>query len=100
VDGKSIYDKLREPKFHLLSFSNGEIIPDDSQRQPSGLENNDPDLMDRYVIPLHADVAKVFGTDKPFNVLLRPDNYIAFISLDTSSDRVSAYFEDFVGRLA
>jgi 2-polyprenyl-6-methoxyphenol hydroxylase-like FAD-dependent oxidoreductase len=100
LDGKSIYDKLREPKFHLLTFSNGEIAPDDSQSQPGALRNNNADLMDRYVIPLHADVANVFGTDKPFNVLLRPDNYIAFISLDTSSDRVSAYFEDFVGRLA
>jgi 2-polyprenyl-6-methoxyphenol hydroxylase-like FAD-dependent oxidoreductase len=100
ADGKSIYDKLREPKFHLLTFSNGDIAPDDSQSQPSGLRNNNGDLMDRYFIPLHADVATVFGTDKPFNVLLRPDNYIGFISLDTSSDRVSAYFEDVVGRLA
>ncbi len=26
IDGKSIYDKLREPKFHLLTFSDGESV--------------------------------------------------------------------------
>jgi len=42
-------------------------------------------------------VAEVFGVSKPFTVLLRPDNYIGFISAETSSSRVMAYLEEQLG---
>lgn len=91
LDGESIYDKLREPKFHLLTFGDGES---DGAVE---VESTYAGLIDRHVIPLCPHVAETFGTNKPFNVLLRPDNYIGFISLDTSSERVSLYLEDVVG---
>ncbi|HEV7798285.1 MAG TPA: FAD-dependent monooxygenase [Pyrinomonadaceae bacterium] len=70
VDGKSIYEKLREPKFHLLTFTDGgSDYLDDSQRPASGIEGNNADLIDRYVVPLYPQVAEVFGSEKPFNVL-------------------------------
>lgn len=98
VDGKSVYDKLREPKFHLLTFSDGEkdYLGDDL-KQPGETESKYADLIDHYVIPLYPHVAEIFGTDKPFNVLLRPDNYIGFISLETSSSRVAMYLKEVIG---
>jgi len=35
--------------------------------------------VDTAVVPLYPPVTELFGTDKPFTVLLRPDNYIAAI---------------------
>ena len=98
VDGKSVYDKLRRPKFHLLTFSDGQSdYVRDSQGQPGEIQSKDADLIDHYVLPLYPLAAEVFGVNKPFNVLLRPDNYIGFISLNTSSDRVAEYLKDVVG---
>ena len=93
VDGKSIYDKLREPKFHLLTFSD-----DQSEGQPREIESRDADLVDHYILPLFPRAAEVFGANKPFNVLLRPDNYIAFISLDKPSSRLTTYLKEVIGR--
>ncbi len=57
LDGASIYDRLRDPNFHLLAFNEAQLTP---------------------------QVKEVFGTDKPFNILLRPDNYIESISTNTT----------------
>jgi hypothetical protein len=98
VDGKSIYDKLRAPKFHLLSFTVEEKDHlRDHERRPVELDGNDTQLIDRSFMPLSRQVAELFGSNKPFNVLLRPDNHIALVSLDVSSSRVSAYLRDVVG---
>lgn len=106
VDGKSIYDRLRAPKFHLLTFSDQETIgekPDALRADASdrgGLADVESELtetgkytelIDRHVIPLDAHVVEIFGADKSFNVLLRPDNYIGFISSDTSVRTLSNY---------
>jgi len=97
VEGKSIYDKLREPKFHLLTFSEGESnFVGDSETQPGDMKSNHADLVDRYVIPLERNITELFGSAKPFNVFLRPDNYIGFISLDTSSSRVPGYLDEVI----
>jgi 2-polyprenyl-6-methoxyphenol hydroxylase-like FAD-dependent oxidoreductase len=89
VDGKSIYDRLRAPKFHLIGFLDGQ---NDPGSDGSDLESGDyAHLVDRHVIPLYPQVAELFGTSKSFNVLLRPDNYIGFISPDTSLRRMSSY---------
>lgn len=91
VDGKSVYDKLREPKFHLITFSDGERDYRGNGDNPDAL---DPNLIDEFVIPLYPSVTEIFGTEKPFNVFLRPDNHISFISTDTSKKRVQKYLNE------
>jgi 2-polyprenyl-6-methoxyphenol hydroxylase-like FAD-dependent oxidoreductase len=95
LDGESVYDRLRQPRFHLLAFTD-ERIP----AHASEPEAKSPyaDLVDFHTAPLSPQVAEAFGTDKPFNVLLRPDNYVGDISADTSTSGWRAYFEDFVIR--
>lgn len=103
IEGKSIYDRLRAPKFHLLTFSSGETMgetpipsdPDEDLRHRESALNetgNCAPLIDRHEIQLYPHIVEIFGRDKPFNVLLRPDNYIGFISSDTSSGPLSKYF--------
>ncbi len=91
VDGASIYDKLREPKFHLLAFTYN------VQTASNEIESDYVNMLDYQVLPLSPDVAKTFGTDKPFTVLLRPDNYIGFISPKTSLDEVEIYLKQVIG---
>ena len=88
VDGKSIYDQLRAPRFHLISFSDGADL---SELNEIGRYAH---LVDYHVVPLNAEVAEIFGTNKSFNVLLRPDNYIAFISQDRSLRAVTDYLRE------
>ncbi len=87
VAGKSIFDKLKQPKFHLLVFSN---------RDHAGLNGEFGDLVDYHVIPLDARVSEIFETEKEFSVFLRPDNHIAFISSEISLDPV----RDYLNRIA
>ena len=88
VAGASIYDKLQEPKFHLLGVSEGQ---DDNQSLKTELENQYAELVGFNAIPLAPQVAEIFGTNKSFNVLLRPDNYIGFISTETSLNGLRVY---------
>ncbi|MGB7070891.1 MAG: FAD-dependent monooxygenase [Pyrinomonadaceae bacterium] len=83
IDGKSIYDGLQNPNFHLLIFSDG------SSRVPDPL--NIDDTTDVRVLPLHANIAGIFGTTRSFTVLVRPDNYIGYISSGVSVDGVKVY---------
>ena len=94
VDGTSIYDKLHEPKFHLLGVSDGQ---DDHQFLKTELEKHYAGLVDFNAIPLSPEAAEAFGTNNPFNVLLRPDNYIGFISTETSLNGLRVYLKKFVG---
>jgi 2-polyprenyl-6-methoxyphenol hydroxylase-like FAD-dependent oxidoreductase len=93
VDGKSIYDSLHEPKFHLLTFV------DQSKTSYAG----DPyltafaDVVNHNIFPLTERVAEIFGTDKSFSVLLRPDNYIASVSAEEPFAQVRAYFDKVIG---
>jgi 2-polyprenyl-6-methoxyphenol hydroxylase-like FAD-dependent oxidoreductase len=93
VDGKSIYDRLREPKFHLLTFSEGE----GDYQQEGEVESRYGHLLDEHVVPLYPHVRKVFGVSRPFTVLLRPDNYIGFISPETLSSRLVNYLKQVIG---
>lgn len=86
LDGMSIYDKLQGPRFHLLTFANVSI-----EKQGNTSESRVTDMMDYQVLPLSAEVIRAFGTNMPFNVLLRPDNHIAMISAATSADQIKAY---------
>jgi len=96
VGGESVYDKLDQPKFHLLAFSDGKS---DCRELEMNLENQYADLVDVNVIPLHPRVAEVFGAYKSFSVLLRPDNHIGFITTqtETSAGELKAYLKEFVG---
>jgi 2-polyprenyl-6-methoxyphenol hydroxylase-like FAD-dependent oxidoreductase len=91
VEGKSIYDQLRAPKFHLLSFSD-----ETGDQNPSQLSETEKyvDLVDRHLVRLYPEIAALFGSDKPFIVLLRPDNYIGFISPGTSLRPLAIYLRD------
>ncbi|HEX8174179.1 MAG TPA: FAD-dependent monooxygenase [Pyrinomonadaceae bacterium] len=88
IEGQSIYEKLRAPKFHLLVFSEG---GSDNQRMKDELKDEYHDTIDCQVFSLDSSVKKIFGTNEPFTLLLRPDNHVAFISAEISPGRVRAY---------
>jgi 2-polyprenyl-6-methoxyphenol hydroxylase-like FAD-dependent oxidoreductase len=90
VGGISIYDRLRAPKFHLLRFAHEEQPTEASHFD--GIDTKYAHLIDHQMIPLDPRAAEIFGVKKPFNVLLRPDNYIGFISSDISLRPLSNYF--------
>lgn len=80
--GHSIYDELREPQFHVIAFGgNG----------AGKLDDRFKDLVDKHSLPLTEDVMDHFGTDVPFIVVLRPDNYIGLITTDLSGKTVDDY---------
>ncbi len=84
----SIYEKLKQPKFHLLTFFDG--------------ENNFADLteilkngaIDFHEIALYPNIAEIFGASRSFMILLRPDNYIGLISNDISGAELSKYLTE------
>ena len=101
VDGKSVYDWLHAPKFHLLSFTN----QGEEQLTRKDVEREFRDLVDYHAFPLNDRITEIFGTDKAFSVLLRPDNYISFVSaeaplrqLEAPLRQLKAYFDTAVGR--
>lgn len=94
VEGKSIYDQLHAPKFHLLNFSDGE---EDYEKATSESARNWVELIDHQVVPLSPQVVEIFGVSQPFTVLLRPDNHIGFISADSRSQRLVKYFDEVIG---
>lgn len=85
IEGKSVYDRLREPRFHLVEFSDG------SSGNREGLNPEFADLVDRTIVPLYPHIAEVFDYKQSFSVLVRPDNYIAMISTDNSRDELNNY---------
>src|SRR6266404_6718585 len=94
VDGKSIYDRLHQPKHHLLVFSDEQ---DDLQALKAGLESQYAELVDFNSIPLYPQVAEAFGSKTSFSVLLRPDNYIGSISTETSLISLRSYLDKVFG---
>lgn len=87
IDGKSIYGFLREPKFHFLVFSNEEI----DFEKLSGEYKKEGRSIDCQSFPLAPRVAEIFGSDKPFCILLRPDHHIAFASERISTDELKSH---------
>jgi 2-polyprenyl-6-methoxyphenol hydroxylase-like FAD-dependent oxidoreductase len=88
ADGASIFDQLREPKFHLLAFSDG---TDNYAALRDEIAGAFAGLVNFRVVPLYPRVAELFGAQKPFAVLLRPDNYIGFISEENAAKELRAY---------
>ena len=92
IDGSSIYDRLHEPGFHLLLFLDGKI---DVPPLPRDLMQRWIGLIDTHIFSTNETVTKAFGTNKPFFVLLRPDNYIGLISDAFSPDLIVKYLDQF-----
>ncbi|HEX8736926.1 MAG TPA: FAD-dependent monooxygenase [Pyrinomonadaceae bacterium] len=88
IEGASIYDKLREPKFHLLSFFDGS---GNAPSLPDDFKNEYGAFMDFHVLPLYPNIIDTFGSRASFSVLLRPDNYIGLITSDVSARAVRNY---------
>ena len=94
VDGRNIFDRLQRPKFHFLVFA----------RQPNGfhelkdeLASQYPELLDFSAFANSPEVGEVFGTNKDFSVVLRPDNHVGTISSDNSSSHVEEYLIKLIG---
>jgi len=90
VDDASIYDRLRQPKFHWLVFLDEDS---DYREWKAEIENAYTELMDVNIIRLHPAVSKIFGAHTPCCMLLRPDNHIGFITTETSPDRIRTYLD-------
>lgn len=90
VGGRSVYDDLREPAFHLLVFSVGKTEAP-MQEPPSGWTGR----VDTHNFEIDDAVREHFGRDSAFCLILRPDNYIGLISDDLSAETVSGYLMKF-----
>lgn len=83
VGGASVFDRLRAPKFHLIFFG------DAAAGAP--LHARFADGVDLYALPLDDAAKSAFGTDRPFSVLLRPDNHIALLARGQDSAAINRY---------
>lgn len=88
IDGQSIFDKLKEPKFHVLLFSNS-----DRNAACEEFSSELPDLVACHVIPITPRVKEIFEREDDFAVFLRPDNYIAFMSSDITQRMIDEYLQ-------
>lgn len=91
IEGESIYDRLREPKFHLILFADGTQPVDE-------VGKFDEELMDVHQIPLYPNIADTFGTGESFCILLRPDNYIGMISTEITPAAIQTYLKQALGK--
>lgn len=91
LGARSIYDKLHEPKFHFIVFSENET---DSQTIQSEIAENFSGSVDFTAAPLSPQAKEIFGTNESFCLLLRPDNYIAFIDSDISTAKLKTYLAE------
>lgn len=95
VEGASVYERLRAPKFHLLAFTDGR---EDFRTLKAELESRYAELIDFDAVPLDRQALEIFGADKPFYLLLRPDNHVAFISSQGSRGELAGYLNRLAGR--
>lgn len=85
VEGESIFDILREPKFHILVFHDG-------RRMISEFGNEFASIADLHLLHLHLEAAHVFGAAEDFTLVVRPDNYIGMIAPGADMSDVREYF--------
>ena len=93
VDGKSVFDRLKEPKFHLLVFSNG-----GHGSLCEEFEHEFGDVAECHVVPVDARVREIFEKENEFIVFLRPDNHIALISSEISTNAARDYLNSIAER--
>ena len=93
TDGNSVYDKLRAAKFHLVLFERtaGEFAPVVDEVNKIG------PVVDWRALAITSEVTKIFGSVESFALLLRPDNYVAFLSRDVSGEDVQHYLSEVIG---
>jgi len=94
VDGQNIFDRLRQPKFHFFVFSSES---DGFRELKDELASRYPELVDFNASVISPEVEELFGTNKDFSVLLRPDNHIGLLSSEVSLNHVQEYLAKFVG---
>lgn len=89
IEGASVYDKLKEPKFHLITFSDGQTaMPNFSEVLADYAL-----YADFHELPLYPSIAQTFGTKESFIVLLRPDNHVGLISENRSPETIRDYLK-------
>lgn len=86
IDGSSVYDRVREPTFHLLVFADGTTAINEITADLGG-------RADFHVFPLYPNIAEIFGATETFTVLLRPDNYIGYLAAGYSVGDVNEYLD-------
>jgi hypothetical protein len=94
VNGRSIYDDLREPKFHLITFSDGQQTAPEVE---NNLDAKHRELLDFHSLPLYPNIAEIFGTKQSFMVMLRPDNYIGLITNGNAPEVIQKYLSEVLG---
>lgn len=92
VENKSIYDALRQPKFHWINFTDDRKDISDKLHE---IKNGFSGFIDFHTVALTPEITKIFGVDAPFYVLLRPDNYIGVITFTISLSELRGYFHRF-----
>ena len=88
IGGKSCFDYLRDPKFKLLTFSDG---------QETAVETNFdtlPEWLEHQTFPLYPHIMEMFGSKHTFSVLIRPDNHVCFIIAGNGIDEWSKYLNE------
>src|SRR5688572_13091717 len=86
VEGESVYNRLREPRFHLLVFKDGSSdLPD--------ITDDLDGLADVHTVPLYPHIAEEFNNDQTYCILLRPDNYIGYIAEGAELNGMKAYMK-------
>lgn len=77
-DGKQIFEYLAEPAFKILFFGNGD---GNVTQQVSGIK------IKIAVYAFKEIPSSLFGSERNFYILLRPDNHISYIGKDVSKCR-------------
>jgi 2-polyprenyl-6-methoxyphenol hydroxylase-like FAD-dependent oxidoreductase len=91
VESSSIYEHLKEPKFHVVTFYDGRGA------EPPKAEAF-ADFADQIFFPLYPKVAEIFGTSETFTAVIRPDNYIGYLGIGHSEEEIAEYFGNVFGR--
>ncbi len=87
--GESIYAILKEPKFHLLAFFDGNKALPDYSRELKEFES----IVDFHSLDMYPQITEIFGTSESFVVLLRPDNYIGLITGNVDPGKITDYLK-------
>lgn len=95
LDGTSVYDEIKEPRFHLLVFGADEGA---WEKMSDELGAKWQDEIILRSLPLADEVKRAFGNEGPFLALLRPDNYIGYLSDDLSAKTLKEYLERYCSR--
>lgn len=87
IEGASVHERLKAAKFHFLTVSGESFAPENFEAERAG-------LIDFHKLPFNREIADIFGAKKPFAILLRPDNYVAFISAEISAAELEKYLTE------